>query len=67
MNLVIFAAQVNRCKVSCVWISSYSFMRIPLNLYMCLGHGLKMCIFTYSAKILITGLSLSLIPFCIYV
>ena len=23
--------------------SSYSFMRIPLKLYRCLGHGLKMC------------------------
>ena len=33
MNLVIFAAKVNRYLVSCVCISSYSFMPILLKLY----------------------------------
>ena len=37
MNLVILAAKMNRYQVSCVFISSYSFMRVPLK---CLGHGL---------------------------
>ena len=31
-------------SVSCVCISSYSLIPIHLKLYMCLGHGLKMCI-----------------------
>ena len=41
-NLVSFSVNVNRYKVSCVCISSYSFMQIPLKLYKCLGDGLKM-------------------------
>ena len=41
MNLVIFVAKMNRYKVSCVCIFSYSFMLIALKLYGCLDHGLK--------------------------
>ena len=53
MNLVIFAAKVNRYKVSCVCNSSQSFMQIPLKLYRCLGHGLKLCIlFGYNPQII---------------
>ena len=44
LNLVIFTAKVNGFKVFCVGNSSYSLMLIPLKLYMCLGHGLKMSI-----------------------
>ena len=44
MNVVIFAAKINRYWVSCVGISSYSFMLIALKHYRCLGHGQKMCI-----------------------
>ena len=43
MKLVIFQAEVNR--YFCVCNSSYCFTPIPLKLYRCLGHGLKMCIF----------------------
>ena len=34
---------VNRQWVPCVRNSSYSFMQIALKLYMCYGHGLKIC------------------------
>ena len=53
MNLVIFPAEVNRYKVSCVCNSSYSFTLSPLKLIRCLGHGLKMCIlFGYYPQII---------------
>ena len=53
MNVVIFVAKMNR-YLACVCISSYSFMLIPLILYMCLGHGLKMCIFSgYNPQIIL--------------
>ena len=42
--IVIFAAKINRYLVWCVCISSYSFILIPLKLYRCLAHELKMCI-----------------------
>ena len=43
-NSVIFLAKVNRYLVSCVCISSYSIMLVPLKLSGYLGHGLYMCI-----------------------
>ena len=52
MNLVIFLvlAEVNRYyRYFCVC----NFMLIPLKLYRCLGHGLKMCIlFGYNPQII---------------
>ena len=50
---VIFPAKVNRYLVPCVRNSSYSCTPIPLKLYRCLGHGLKMCIlFAYNPQII---------------
>ena len=39
----ILSMKVNGQWVSCVRNSSYSFMLIHLKLYMCYGHGLKIC------------------------
>ena len=39
----IFTMKVNGQWVPCVRISSYNFMPIHLKLYMCYGHGLKIC------------------------
>ena len=39
----IFTMKVNGQWVLCVRNSSYSFMPIHLKLYMCYGHGLKIC------------------------
>ena len=52
MNLVMFPTKVNRYSVSCVCNSTYSFMPIPLQIYRCIGHGLKMRIlFGYNPRI----------------
>ena len=49
---VIYTTKVNRYYVSSVGNYSYSFMPIPLTLYRCVGHGLKMCIlFGYNPQI----------------
>ena len=53
MNLVIFAAKMKRHLVQCVCISYYSFTLIPLKLYRCLDHGLKMWVlFGYNPQII---------------
>ena len=39
----ILTMKVNGQWVPCVRNSSYSFMPIHLKLYMCYGHGLKIC------------------------
>ena len=39
LNLAIFTTKVNGFKVFCAGNSSYSFMLIPLKLYMCLGRS----------------------------
>ena len=53
LNLAIFTTKVNGFKIFCAGNSSYSFMLIPLKLYMCLGQGLKMCIlFEYNPQII---------------
>ena len=39
----ILTMKVNGQWVPCVRNSSYSFMSIHLKLYMCYGHGLKIC------------------------
>ena len=45
--------KVNGQWVPCVRNSSYSFMAITLKLYMCYGHGLKICMwFEYNPRII---------------
>ena len=45
--------RVNRQWVPCVRNSSYSFMPILLNLYMCYAHGLKIYMsFGYNPRII---------------
>ena len=45
--------KVNGQWVPCVRNSSYSFMPIDLKLYMCYGHGLKICMwFGYNSWII---------------
>ena len=45
--------KVNGQWVLCVRNSSYSFMPIALKLYMCYGHGLKICMcFGYYPRII---------------
>ena len=59
MNLVIFPIEVNRYYASCVCNFSYSFALIPLKLYRCSGHGLKMCIlFGYNPQIILLFLQI---------
>ena len=45
--------KVNVQWVPCVCNSSYSFMPILFKLYMCYGHGLKICMgFGYNPRII---------------
>ena len=51
MSVVIFRAKMSYTR--CVRNFSYSIMSIPLKLYRCLGHGLKMSIlFGYNPQII---------------
>ena len=53
VKLIHFIAKQNGFNVFCVGSSSYSFMPLPLKLYRCLGHGLKMCIsFGYTPQVI---------------
>ena len=57
MNLVIFPAKVDRYQVSGLCNVSYSFIPVPLKLYRCLDHGLKMCILLgYNPQIIFLSL-----------
>ena len=55
LNLVIFTTKVNGFKVLSFGTSFYNVMPIPLILYRCSGHGLKLCILSaYNPQIIFT-------------